>query len=129
MLKNTVMLEVNGKKDVLGQVEIETPSEFMFSTVTEQILNCHIFEEFIDEVFIFTIEHLVHEFEEKIKNVYITFIDKDDEFVCSIVIDRFKPKKEMYRMRVIDWQATGKVFKYACSEDEDYNKNNLKPQF
>ncbi len=129
MLKDIIMLEVNGKKNVLGQVEIETPSEFMFSTITEQILNCHIFEEFIDEIFIFTIEHLTSEFEEKIKNVYITFIGDDDEFICSIVIDRFKPKKEMYRMRVVDWQATGKVFKYVYPEDEDYNKDDLKPQF
>ena len=127
MLKNIIMLEVNGKKNMLGQVELETPSEFMFATITEQILNCHIFDEYIDEIFMYTIEHLTREFEEKIKNVYITFIGDDDELICSIIIDKFKPKKEMYRMKVLDWQASDKVFKYVYPEDENYN--DLKPQF
>ena len=116
MLKNIVVLEINGKKDVLGHVEVETPSEFMFASETEQILNCHVFEDFIDGMFALTIEEFIHEFDKKINNVYINFINEDDKFVCSIIIDKFKPKRKTYRMRLIDWQASGFTFKYLKPE-------------
>lgn len=128
MLKNIVVLEINGKKDVLGHVEVETPSEFMFASETEQILNCHIFEDFIDRIFTLTTEEFMHEFDKKIDNVYITFIDEDDAFVCSVVIDKFNLKKQTYRIRFTDWQSTGHTFKYVDSEDGDFN-NDLKPEF
>lgn len=130
MLKDVVVLEINGKKDVLGHVEVKTPSEFMFVSETEQILNCHVFEDFIDGMFALTIEEFMHEFDKKIDNVYITFINENDNFICSVIIDKFNPKKQTYRMRLQDWQATGYTFKYADSED-DFNDSDddLKPEF
>lgn len=134
MLKNVVVLEANDKEDVLCQVEIHTPREFMFASTTEQILNCKIFEEFIDEAFMYTISELRHicmrKYNKKINNVYITFIDNDDKFVCSIVIDKLNPKRYTYRMKVTDWQSTGCIFKYKNNEDVFDNFNNdVKPEF
>lgn len=66
MLKNTIVLEFNSKKDVLGQIELKTPSEFMFANNTEQIVNCSIFEDFIDDMFTLITEEFVYKFKEKI---------------------------------------------------------------
>ena len=112
MLKDIVVLEINSKKGVIGQIEVETPSEFMLANYTEQILNCHVFNEFIDNIFDITIEELSKEFDEKINSVYVTFINEYDEFVCSIVIDKLNPKKKRYRVGVLDWQSSEYVFKY-----------------
>ena len=130
MLKDSVILEVNGKKDMLRQIEVETPSEFIFANNTKQILNCHIFAEFIDVVFELITDELAHEFDEKINNVYTTFIDEDDEFVCSVIIDKLKPKKQTYRIKVTDWQSSGYRLKYVENNDnsDDFN-NDLKPEF
>ena len=116
-MKNIIVLEINSKKDVLGQIEIDTPNEFLLITNTESILNNHIFEDFIDEIFFYTINKLSQEFEEKFDNVYITFIDNDDVFICSIVLDKLNSKRNTYRMKVIDWQSTGQTFKYMDDEE------------
>lgn len=130
MLKNIIVLEINSKKDMLRQIEIETPSEFMFANNTKQILNCHIFEGFIDSVFELITKELAQKFDEKIKNVYTTFIDEYDEFVCSVIIDKLNTKRQTYRVKVIDWQSSGRVFKYIDNEDDSNGFNNdLKPEF
>ena len=112
-MKDVVVLEINSKKEVLGQVEIDTPSQFLLVNSTEPVLNNRILEDFIDEIFMLTIEEFANEVDGKIDNVYITFIDDNDEFVCSIVIDKLNHKKKTYRMKVIDWKSTGYTFKYA----------------
>ena len=130
MLKDIIVLELNSKKGVLGQVELKTPNEFMFANETEQILNCHVFEDFIDGMFAMTIEELAYDFDKKIDNVFITFINENDEFVCSVIIDRFKPKKMTYRMRLQDWQSSEYTFKYVGRGNNlnDFD-NDLKPEF
>lgn len=112
-MKNYIVLEINGKKEALGSVTIDTPNEYLLINSMEPILNNRIFEEFIDKIFWLTVNELVHEVDKKIDNVYITFLNDCEELVCSIVIDKFKPKRGIYRMRVVDWQASGYTFKYA----------------
>lgn len=112
-MKNIIMLEINSKKELLGQIEIDTPSQFLLVNSIEPVLNNRILNEFIDEIFMLIIEEFANEVDGKIDNVYITFIDDNDEFVCSIVIDKLNRKKMTYRMKVIDWKATGYTFKYA----------------
>lgn len=127
MLKNTIMLEFNSKKDVLGQIKLKTPSEFMFANNTEQIVNCSIFEDFIDDMFTLITEEFVYKFKEKIVNAYVTFMGENGMFVCSIVIDRLNPKKQRYRTRVVDWQSSGCTFKY---KDDSYDSSDdLKSEF
>lgn len=127
MLKNTIMLEFNSKKDVLGQIELKTPSEFMFASNTEQIVNCRILEDFIDDMFTLITEEFVYEFREKIDNVYVTFMGEDGTFICSIVIDKLNPKKQRYRTRTVDWQSSGYTFRY---ENDGYDSNDdLKSEF
>ena len=111
-MKNIVVLEINSKKEVLRQVEIDTPSQFLLVNSIEPVLNNHMLNDFIDEIFILTIEDFANEIDGKIDNVYITFIDDNDQFVCSIVIDKLNRKKMTYRMKVIDWKSTGYTFKY-----------------
>lgn len=132
MLKNIVVIEANNKDDVLCQVEIHTPSEFMFASTTEQILNCSIFDDFIDEVFLYATSELrdecMREHGKKIQSVYVTFINnEDDSFICSIILDRMKPKRGTYRVSVNDWQATGCTLKYA--DPDEIEDDDLKPQF
>lgn len=112
-MKNYIVLEVNGKKETLGSFTIDTPNEYLLVNSTEPILNNSIFDQFVDEIFWLTVNELVHEVDKKINNVYITFINDDEELICSIVIDKFKPKRALYRMNVIDWQANGYTFKYT----------------
>ena len=117
-MKDVIVLEVNGKDDVLCQIEIETPNEFFLINDTEPILNNRIFEDFIDEVFLFIVDEIIPEFGKKnIKDVYVTFIDNYDEFICSLVFDRFKLRRKRYRVKLIDWKKSGYVFKYV-NEDE-----------
>lgn len=122
-MKDYIVLEINGKKECLGNITIETPNEFFFINSIEPLLNNRIFEEFIDEIFWLTVNELVHEVDKKIDNVYVTFLNDDEEFICSIVIDKFKPKRGTYRMRVIDWRASGHIFKFATEESEIGNLN------
>ena len=112
-MKNYIVLEVNGKKETLGCFTIETPNEYLLVNSIEPILNNGIFEEFIDGIFWLTVNELVHEVDKKINNVYINFLNDDEELICSIVIDKFKPKRAVYRMKVIDWQASDYTFKYT----------------
>ena len=112
-MKDIIVLEINSKKEVLGQIEIDTPSQFLLVNSIEPVLNNRILVDFIDEIFMLTVEELANEVDGKIDNVYITFIDDNDEFVCSIVIDKLNHKKKTYRMKVIDWESTGYTFKYA----------------
>ena len=112
-MKDIIVLEINSKKEVLGQIEIDAPSEFLLVNSIEPILNNRILDDFIDEIFMLTVEELANEVDGKIDNVYITFIDDNDEFVCSIVIDKLNRKKMAYRKKVIDWKSTGYTFKYA----------------
>lgn len=107
------MLEINSKKELLGQIEIDTPSQFLLVNSIEPVLNNRILDEFIDEIFMLTVEEFANEVDGKIDNVYITFIDDNDIFVCSIVIDKLNRKKRTYRKKVIDWKSTGYTFKYA----------------
>lgn len=115
-MKNIIVLEINSKKDTLGTFEINTPSEYLLVNTIEPILNNRIFDEFIDEIFFLITEEIAHEFDEKINNVYVTFLNNDDEFVCSVVLDKLKPKKGTYRRKVIDWKASGYTFKYLDEE-------------
>lgn len=117
-MKDYIVLEVNGKKETLGSFTIETPKEYLFANDTETIINHRIFEEFIDEIFWLTVNELVHEVDKKINNVFITFLNHDDELVCSIVIDKLKPKRGIYRVKAIDWQASGYTFKYTEDDVE-----------
>lgn len=117
-MKDYIVLEINGKKDSLGSVTIKTPNEYLLVNNTEPILNNRIFEEFIDKIFWLTVNELVHEVDKKIDNVYITFLDDDEEFICSIVIDKFKPQRGIYRMKVVDWKTSGYTFKYIEEENE-----------
>lgn len=112
-MKDYIVLEVNGKKETLGCFTIETPNEYLLVNSTEPILNNSIFEDFINEIFWLTVKELVHEVDKKIDNVYITFLNNEEELICSIVIDKFKPKRGKYHMMVIDWQASGYTFKYT----------------
>ena len=116
-MKDYIVLEINGKKETLGNIAICTPNEYLLVTNIESILNHRIFEELIDEIFWLTVNELAHEFDKKIDNVYITFLNDDEEFICSIVIDKFKPKRGTYRMRVIDWRANGHIFKFVDEVD------------
>lgn len=97
---------------------IYTPNEYLLVNNIESILNNRIFEEFVDKIFWLTVNEFTHEVDKKIDNVCITFIDNYDEFIGSIVIDKFKPKRGTYRMKVIDWKASGYRFKYVI-DDED----------
>lgn len=117
-MKDYIMLEINGKKKNLGYVTIDTPNEYLLVDSMEPILNNRIFDDFIDEIFLFTINELAHEVDKKINNVYITFLNDNEEFICSIVIDKFKPRRGTYRMRVINWKASGYIFKFAEKENE-----------
>ena len=118
-MKDIIVLEINGKKDTLGSVEINTPSEYLLVNSIEPILNNRIFDEFIDEIFFLITEEIANEFDEKIDNVYVTFLDNNNEFVCSIVLDKLKPQKGTYRRKVIDWKANGYTFKYLDEEEDN----------
>ena len=115
-MKDYIVLEVNGKKECLGNVTIDTPNEYLLANNIESILNNRIFEEFIDKIFWLTVNDFSHEFDKKIDNVFITFLDNNEEFICSIVIDKFKPRKGIYRMKVIDWKLNGYTFKYVGND-------------
>lgn len=119
-MKDYIVLEINSKKERLGNFTIETPKEYLFVDNTEEIVNHSIFEEFTDGIFWLTVNELVYEVDKKIDNVYITFLNDDEELVCSIVIDKFKPKRGTYRIRAIDWEASGYTFKYT--EDTNATK-------
>lgn len=112
-MKDYIVLEVNAKKETLGSFTIETPNEYLLVNSIEPILNNRIFKEFIDEIFWLTVNELVYEVDKKIDNVYITFLDDYEEFICSVVIDKFKPKRGTYRMRVLDWKASGYTLKFV----------------
>ena len=122
-MKDYIVLEINGKKECLGNVLIETPNEYLLVNNIKSILNNRIFEEFIDEIFRLTINDFAHEVDKKIDNVFITFINDYEELICSIIIDKFKPKKGLYRMRVFDWQASGYTFKFVGNNLDDSNNN------
>ena len=112
-MKDYIVLEINSKKETLGSIAIETPNEYLFVNDTDSIQNHCIFEEFIDSIFWLTINELVYEFDKKIDNVYVTFLDNDEELICSVVIDKLKPKRCVYQLSIIDWQASGYTFKFA----------------
>lgn len=112
-MKDYIVLEINGKKETLGSIAIDTPNEYLLANNIKAILNNHIFEEFIDGIFWFTVNELTHEFDKKIDNVFITFLDDYGAFICSIVIDKFKPKRGVYRMKVVDWKENGYIFKFV----------------
>ena len=117
-MKDYVVLEVNGKKDVLGEYTVPTPNEFLLINDTTPILNNRLFEEFVDAVFWLTMNEITHDVGKKIRNVYITFLNDDEELICSIVIDRFRPRRGKYRMRLLDWQAKGLRLKYFADDEE-----------
>lgn len=116
-MKDTIVLEINGKRDKLGYVEIDTPNELLLSNNIDAIVNNRIFEEFIDGAFFFVVEDLAKEYDKKIKNVFITFVDNNDEFICSVMLDKLKPKRCTYRMKIIDWKANGYTFKFVDDEE------------
>lgn len=120
-MKDYIVLEINSKKEILGIFTIETPDEYLFVDNKEAILNHRIFENFIDEIFWLVVNELAYEVDKKIDNVYITFLDNDEEFICSIVIDKLKPKKGAYRRQIVDWQASGYTFKYVKEDLDDSN--------
>lgn len=64
-MKDYIMLEINSKKECLGNVAIETPNEYLLVNNIDSILNHRIFEEFIDEIFWLTVNELAHEVDEK----------------------------------------------------------------
>lgn len=116
-MKDIIALEFYSKKNLLGQAEMDTPPEFIFTgDTTDSILNNRIFNDFIDNMFYLVTKELSGEFDEKIDSVYITFINDNNELICSIIMDKFKPRLGVCRVDVKDWQSTGYIFKYA--EDE-----------
>lgn len=114
-MKNIIELEFNGKKtSPLGRATVDTPGEFMLvEETTEAILNSRVLQEFMDDMFVLTVEEAQRDFAEKIDNTYVTFISSNDEIICSLILDKMKPKKGTYRARVTDWQSSGYVFKYV----------------
>lgn len=112
-MKDIMVLEINSKKETLGNIEINTPNEFLLVNSIEPILNNRIFYDFLDDIFMFIVNEIAYEFDKKIDNVYATFVDDNDEFVCSIVLDKLNAKRGTYRSKVIDWKANGYIFKYA----------------
>ena len=122
-MKDYIVLEVNSKKETLGSFTIKTPNEYLLAPNTDSIINNRIFEDFIDEIFWLTVNELVHEVDKKINNVLVTFLNNDEEFICSIMIDKFQPKRGTYRMEVIDWEASGYTFKYVKDDLDDSNNN------
>lgn len=122
-MREIITLEINGKKDVLGDLEIPTPKEFLLiPETTEAIVENHIFNDFIDETFMFITDVLSKKFKEKIDNVYITFMSSDNIFVCSAVISNMNAKKSTYRLDITDWQGSGYIFKYADDCDEEIKR-------
>lgn len=117
-MKDYIVLEINGKKECLGNVTIDTPNEYLLANNTESILNNRIFDEFVDKIFWLIVNELVHEFDKKIDNVFVTFLDNNDALICSIVIDKLKPKRGLYRMKVMDWKMSGYTFKFVEDENE-----------
>ena len=117
-MKDYIVLEINGKKECLGNFVINTPNEYLLVNSIEPILNNRIFEEFIDEIFWLTVNEWAYEVDKKIDNVFVTFLNDYEELICSIVIDKFKPKRGVYRMRAVDWKIAGHTFKFV----EDENK-------
>jgi len=120
-MRNIIVLEINGKHGVIWNHEVPTPKEFLLiPETTTAIVENRIFEDFIDETFMFVTEVLSKKFKEKIDNVYVTFMNSENVFICSAVIDKINKKNGTYRLGIQDWQATGYTFKYAddCDEDE-----------
>ena len=111
-MKNYIVLEVNGRKETLGQFTINTPNEYLLVNNMESILNSHIFEEFIDEIFLVVVNEISHQVDKKINNVYIAFINDNEEFICFVVIDKLKPKRGTYRTRVIDLHKSGYIVQF-----------------
>ena len=122
-MKDYIVLEVNSKKETLGNFTVKTPNELLLAPNTDSIFNNRIFEEFIDEIFWLTVNELVYEVDKKINNVLVTFINNDEELICSILIDKFKPKRGIYRMQVINWEETDYTFKYVNDGLDDGNNN------
>lgn len=121
-MKDIIILEINGKKNALGNIEINTPSEFMFlQETTEAIVNSRIFDDFVSDMFGFITEEIQLDFDEKIDNVYITFIGNDDVFICSVVLDKINKRRGTYRVGITDWQASGYKFKYATEDEINEN--------
>lgn len=120
-MKDYIVLEINGKKECLGIFTINTPNEYLLVNNIESIVNNRIFEEFIDKVFLIVVNKLVYEVNKKINNVYITFLNDDKELICSIVIDKFRPRKNTYRMRAIDWQVGDYTLQYIEDDLDDVN--------
>ena len=119
-MRRTISLEINGKKDLLGSLDIPTPKEFLLIPEnTTDIVENRIFNDFIDETFMFVTEVLSKKFKEKIDNVYVTFINDKNVFICSAVIDKMNAKNGTYRLGITDWQGSGYVFKYADDCDEE----------
>lgn len=118
-MKDIVVLEINSKKDTLGQIEINTPTQFLLVNSIEPILNNRVFDEFTDQIFDLVTNELADELDKKIDNVYVTFIDDRDEFICSVVLDKLRPKRGSYRIRVIDWKSNGYTFKYLDEEEDN----------
>lgn len=119
-MRDVISLEINGKKDTLWNYDLPTPKELLLIPEnTSDIVGNRIFNDFIDETFMFVTEVLSKRFKEKIDNVYVTFMNNENVFICSAVIDKFNTKKGTYRLRIQDWQATGYTFKYVDDCDED----------
>lgn len=124
-MRDIICLEINGKKGVLDNIELPTPKEFLLiPETTTAIVENRIFNDFIDETFMFITEVLSKRFKEKIDNVYVTFMNSDNVFICSAVISKMNAKNGTYRLGITDWQGSGYIFKYAddCSEEEIKNK-------
>ena len=121
-MRDIISLEINGKKDTLWNCEISTPNEFLLiPETTSAIVENRIFNDFINETFMFVTEVLSKRIKEKIDNVYVTFMNNENVFICSAVIDKFNVKNGTYRLKIQDWQATGYTFKYADDCNEETN--------
>lgn len=120
-MKDIMVLEINNKKNTLGNIEINTLNEFLLMNNTESIINSRIFDDFVDSMFVFITEEIQLDFKEKIDNVYITFIGNDDVFICSVVLDKINKRRGTYRVGITDWQASGYKFKYATEEEINEN--------
>ena len=115
-MKSYVILEINSKKETLGNVEIKTPNQLIFSNSTEAIVNNRIFSNFIDEIFTLTITELQNDYDKKIHNVYVTFIGNNNTAICSFVLDRLRPRRKLYRLGMIDWESNGYKLEFTKKE-------------
>lgn len=118
-MKKYVGIEINGSHGTLGGTELPIPHEFLLIEETTEAINANrAFYPFMEVVYDLIVNVWSYEFKEKIKNVYVTFLDNQSEFICSAVIDKINKRRGTYTVGIIDWAGSGYTFKYADDCDD-----------